>query len=141
VATIIQFEKTKYTLEWVTDIEDFHDPNRRDDVIDEASQIGLVQEMNQLYPDEYDYEEHCPVISRIIQEPEMLGKFGEEMQGEFVTRIDHIDNPDVEYDYEDTNILRRLSTDITTRSQLKYYIEDNIPNFTSYTFSDKTINH
>jgi hypothetical protein len=50
--------RPKNTLEWVTDIEDFHGPQRRDDVITEASQIGVVQEMNQLYPDNFEYEEH-----------------------------------------------------------------------------------
>jgi hypothetical protein len=36
----------------------------------------------------------------------MLDKFEEGMQDELITRIDLIENPDVEYDYEDTNILR-----------------------------------
>jgi hypothetical protein len=125
----------------ITDIEDFHDPNRRDDVMVEASQIGLVQEMNQVYPDNFDYEEHHSVVSRIIKEPAMLSKFEEEMQDEAITRIDHIDNRDVEFDYEDTEILRQTSSDITTRHQLKSYIENIIPDFTSYTFRDKNINH
>jgi hypothetical protein len=56
--------------------------------------------MDQLYPDNFDYEEHYPVVSRIIEGPAMLEKFEEEMQGQLVTRIDHIDNPDVEFDYE-----------------------------------------
>jgi hypothetical protein len=97
--------------------------------------------MNQLYPDNYEYEEHYPVVSRIITEPAMLDKFEEELQDELVTRINQIDNPYVEFDYEDTNILRQLSSDIKTRSQLKSFIEDNIPDFTSYTFSDKNFNH
>jgi hypothetical protein len=97
--------------------------------------------MNQFYPGNFEYEEHYPVISRIIEEPAMLEKFEEEMQDELVTRIDHIDNPDVEFDYEDANILKQLSSDIKTRSQLKSYIEDNIPDFKSYTFSDKNITH
>jgi hypothetical protein len=63
------------------------------------------------------------VLSRIITEPAMFEKFEEEMQDELVTRIDHIDNPDVEFDYEDIEKLRQSSSDITTRFQLKSYIE------------------
>jgi hypothetical protein len=83
--------------------------------------------MNQLYPDNFDYEEHYPVVSRIITETAMLEKFEEEMQDESVTRIDHIDNPDVEFDYEDTEILKQTSSDITTRHRLKSHIENIIP--------------
>jgi hypothetical protein len=42
--------------------------------------------------------EEPAMLSRIIEEPAMLSKFEEEMQDGLVTRIDHIDNPDVEFD-------------------------------------------
>jgi hypothetical protein len=38
--------KPKNMLDWIMNIDDYHDENRRDDVITKSSQVGLFQEVN-----------------------------------------------------------------------------------------------
>jgi hypothetical protein len=43
--------------------------------------MGLFQEVHQVEHDDYDYEEHYPIVRWLIKEPKFLDKFEEEMQG------------------------------------------------------------
>jgi hypothetical protein len=70
------------TLQWVNRTEDYLNPETRDDVITQASQVGLFKEVSMQKPDNYDFEGHTPVISNIIEDQDYLPQFQAVMEEE-----------------------------------------------------------
>jgi hypothetical protein len=64
-------------------------------------------------PDNYDFEEHTPVISKVIEDQDYLPQFQAVMEEE-VTILYNIDHPDYEQDYEDIGILKLCRNYIIT---------------------------
>jgi hypothetical protein len=124
------------TYSWVNGTEDYHDPLRRDDVITQASQVGLFQEEHMKEPNFYGFEEHSPVISNIIINQSYLPNFQEAMEGQAVIILDTIDHPDYDMDYELTGELELCERGIITGSDLFSFVKNNVHYFKSFRFDD-----
>jgi hypothetical protein len=83
------------TLQWVNGTEDYLNPETGEDVITQASQVSLFQEVNMQEPDNYDFEEQTPIISNVIEVSRPLPQFQAVMEEEVII-LDNIDHPDCE---------------------------------------------
>jgi hypothetical protein len=106
------------TLSGVNRIENYHNPETRGDVIIQASQEGLFQEVNPQEPESYDLEEHTPVVSNVIKDQSYLEQFQKAKESEEVTILDYIDHPDYDMNYENVGVLELYEGNIPTRSDL-----------------------
>jgi hypothetical protein len=98
-------QEIKSPLSSVKNIEDYFYPEHRYDVIVQASQVGLSQEANVPEPDNCHQKEYYLVLNKSNRDPSFLGKFDQTMNGEKVTKLDNIDSPDYDEDFQDAGIL------------------------------------
>jgi hypothetical protein len=107
-------------------LEDYHDSDRREDVIAQTSQIGLFQEANAAGPPENKtFEERENIIG---EDQEIPSKFQEKLGTEEWKRLDVNEYPNVEEDHQQSKILNAKLIKIITQNELRRYIERRVTN-------------
>jgi hypothetical protein len=128
-------------VDLVMNKEDYIDPNLRDDVIVQASQVRLFQKVNMTKTENLDYEGNNPIISDDIKDLDFRKDFNREMTEKEIVRINNIKHLNFDEDHEQAVILRMAEGDIYTRFKLKEYIETSVSDWKIYTFKRRINNH